>query len=49
MRRGSMWHGPAEDNTMTLIRYALCALALGCLAPAWAINKCTDANGKVSF
>ena len=34
---------------MTLIRYALCALALGCLSPAWAINKCTDANGKVSF
>ena len=34
---------------MTLIRYALCALALGCLSPAWAVNKCTDANGKVSF
>ncbi len=34
---------------MTLIRYALCALALGCLSPAWAINKCTEANGKVSF
>lgn len=34
---------------MTLIRYAFCALALGCLAPAWAINKCTDASGKVSF
>ena len=34
---------------MTLIRYSICALALGCLAPAWAINKCTDANGKVSF
>ena len=34
---------------MTLIRFALCALALGCLSPAWAINKCTDANGKVSF
>ena len=34
---------------MTLIRYALCALALGCLSPAWAINKCTDAKGKVSF
>ena len=34
---------------MTLIRYALCALTLGCLSPAWAINKCTDAQGKVSF
>ena len=34
---------------MTLIRFALCALALGCLSPAWAINKCTDAKGKVSF
>jgi hypothetical protein len=31
------------------IRYAACALALGFLAPAWAINKCTDAQGKVSF
>ena len=31
------------------IRYAACALALGLLAPAWAINKCTDAQGKVSF
>lgn len=27
-----------------------CALAVGCLtAPAWAVNKCTDAAGKVSF
>lgn len=34
---------------MTLIRYAGCALMLCFLAPAWAINKCTDANGKVSF
>lgn len=34
---------------ITAIRYAACALALGFLAPAWAINKCTDANGKVSF
>ena len=31
------------------IRYTACALALGFLAPAWAINKCTDAGGKVSF
>ncbi|MBV7544018.1 DUF4124 domain-containing protein [Acidovorax sp. sic0104] len=31
------------------IRYAACALALGFLAPAWAINKCTGADGKVSF
>ncbi|MFT4241206.1 MAG: DUF4124 domain-containing protein [Acidovorax sp.] len=30
-------------------RYAACALALGFLAPAWAINKCTGADGKVSF
>jgi len=34
---------------MTPIRFAACALALGFLAPAWAINKCTDADGKVSF
>ncbi|MBX3633741.1 MAG: DUF4124 domain-containing protein [Burkholderiaceae bacterium] len=34
---------------MTSIRYAACALALGFLAPAWAINKCTGADGKVSF
>jgi len=34
---------------MTLLRYAGCALMLGFLGPAWAINKCTDAAGKVSF
>ena len=34
---------------MTMIRYAVGTLALGFLAPAWAINKCTDADGKVSF
>jgi len=34
---------------MNPIRYAFCALALGFLAPAWAINKCTDAQGKVTF
>ena len=34
---------------MPLIRYAACALALGFLAPAWAVNKCTGADGKVSF
>lgn len=34
---------------MTPIRYAGCALMLGFLVPVWAINKCTDANGKVSF
>lgn len=34
---------------MNPIRYAACAVALGFLAPAWAINKCTDAEGKVSF
>lgn len=32
-----------------MIRHAACALALGFLAPAWAIHKCTDARGKVSF
>ncbi|MFY3386815.1 DUF4124 domain-containing protein [Paracidovorax sp. MALMAid1276] len=31
------------------IRFATCALALGFLAPAWAINKCTDARGRISF
>ena len=30
---------------MTPIRYAICALALGFLAPAWAVNKCTGADG----
>ena len=34
---------------MTPIRYVVCALALGFLAPAWAVNKCTGADGKVSF
>lgn len=34
---------------MKPIRCAACALVLGFLAPAWAVNKCTDADGKVSF
>lgn len=34
---------------MNPIRCAACALVLGFLAPAWAVNKCTDADGKVSF
>jgi hypothetical protein len=34
---------------MNRIRFACWALALGCMAPAWAINKCTDAHGRVSF
>ena len=34
---------------MKPIRGAACVLALAFLGPAWAINKCTDANGKVSF
>lgn len=37
---------------MNPIRCAACslfALVLGFAAPAWAINKCTDATGKVSF
>src|SRR3989344_4026753 len=44
-----MWHPPAEDYSMKPIRCAACALVLGFLAPAWAVNKCTDADGKVSF
>lgn len=28
---------------------AACALALGFLAPAWAVHKCTGADGKVTF
>ncbi|WP_422845918.1 DUF4124 domain-containing protein [Acidovorax sp. M2(2025)] len=32
-----------------VIRCAACALLLGALAPAWAINKCTDADGKIAF
>lgn len=34
---------------MNPICYAACILVLGLVAPAWAVNKCTDANGKVSF
>lgn len=34
---------------MNSLRYAACALVLGFVAPVWAINKCTDAQGKVSF
>ena len=34
---------------MNSLRYAACFLALGLVLPAWAINKCTDAQGKVSF
>lgn len=34
---------------MNMFRFAACALALGFLAPAWGINKCTGADGKVSF
>lgn len=34
---------------MKPIQLIACALALGCMAPAWAINKCTSADGKVSF
>ncbi len=34
---------------MNPIRCAACALLLGFLAPAWAVNKCIGADGKVSF
>lgn len=34
---------------MNPIRCVACSLLLVFLAPAWAINKCTDASGKVSF
>lgn len=34
---------------MNLPRLTACALALGFLAPVWAVNKCVDAAGKVSF
>lgn len=34
---------------MNLIRHAACMLVLGFLSPAWAVNKCMDASGKVSF
>ncbi|MFN3437031.1 MAG: DUF4124 domain-containing protein [Acidovorax sp.] len=34
---------------MNMFRFAVCAFALGFLAPAWAINKCIDDKGKVSF
>ena len=44
-----MWDRFAKDHAMNPIRIAACALALGFLSPAWAINKCTGADGKVSF
>lgn len=34
---------------MKSIRCTVCVLALGFLAPAWAVNKCIGADGKVSF
>ena len=34
---------------MNPLRYAACVLVLCLVPPAWAINKCTDAKGKVSF
>lgn len=34
---------------MYSLRYAACILALGLVPPAWAVYKCTDAQGKVSF
>lgn len=34
---------------MNPVRLACWILVLGCMSPAWAIHKCTDANGKVSF
>ena len=34
---------------MNPIRCVACSLLLVFLAPAWAINKCTDAVGQVSF
>jgi len=34
---------------MNPVRYALWLVVLGCMSPAWAVYKCTDANGKVSF
>lgn len=34
---------------MNPLRYAACILALGLVPPAWAVYKCTDAQGKVSF
>lgn len=34
---------------MKPLRYAACFPVLGLVPPAWAINKCTDAQGKVSF
>ncbi|MDZ7865381.1 DUF4124 domain-containing protein [Acidovorax sp.] len=44
-----MRHSSAKDCSMNPIRCAACSLLLAFVAPAWAINKCTDANGKVSF
>jgi hypothetical protein len=44
-----MHHASLKDCSMNPIRCAACALVLAWLAPAWAINKCTDASGKVSF
>jgi len=47
--RGSMRDPSAKGCSMTPIRCAVCSLLLAFVAPAWAIHKCTDDKGKVSF
>jgi hypothetical protein len=47
-----MRHSSKEDRCMNPNRcaaFAACAALLGFLPAAWAVNKCTGADGKVSF
>jgi hypothetical protein len=47
-----MRHSSKEDCRMNPNRcaaFAACAVLLGFLPAAWAVNKCTGADGKVSF
>jgi hypothetical protein len=36
-------------NPIRCAAWAACAVLLGVASPAWAVNKCTGADGKVSF
>ena len=50
MGRGGMMSSSSEGCSCRIrFCYAACILALGLVPRAWAINKCTDAQGKVSF
>jgi hypothetical protein len=34
---------------MTTLRTIVCIAVMACLSPAWAVNKCTGADGRVSY